>query len=145
MTRPPVEQVMMTIAEAMACRSTCARRAVGAVITTADNRILATGYNGTPSKTAHCTDQPCAGHGFASGQGLDRCEAVHAEQNALVNCTDITRAHKIYVTTLPCVSCMKLIVNTPIAIIYFRDTYPTAERSLEIWLRDPRRSAIHVE
>ena len=145
MTRPSIPQVMMVIAEAVACRATCARRSVGAVITTADNRILSTGYNGTHSGQTHCTDQPCAGAEMPSGTGLDSCAAVHAEQNALVNSTDTARAHNIYVTTMPCVSCTKLLLNTPIQHIYFRESYPQAEQSLRLWLQTAERTCTLVE
>ena len=145
MTRPSIPSVMMVIAEALACRATCARRSVGAVITTADHRILSTGYNGPHAGQPHCTDTPCAGALLESGAGLDRCAAVHAEQNALVNCTDITRAHNIYVTTMPCVSCTKLLLNTAIRHIYFRESYPQAEQSLRLWLQTADRTCTLVE
>ncbi|HEX6989232.1 MAG TPA: dCMP deaminase, partial [Bacillota bacterium] len=45
--RPSWDEYFMGLAEAVAARSTCARRAVGAVIVR-DRRILATGYNGSP-------------------------------------------------------------------------------------------------
>ena len=145
MTRPPIDTVMMTVAEAMACRATCVRRAVGAVITTRDNRILATGYNGVPRGQTHCLDTPCPGAHAPSGRDIDLCQAVHAEQNALVNCLDIRTAAKIYVTTMPCVSCIKLLINTGIQHIYFRDTYPDMARALELWLRDPARVCTQID
>ena len=143
MSRPGTHEIMMTVAEVFATRSTCARRQVGCVITSKTNRILSTGYNGTPSKFTHCTDNPCPGSQYPSGKGIDFCEAVHAEQNALVNVSDILIAHHVYVTTLPCVSCIKLLINTPIKQLYFRNSYAEADRTLELWLRDPTRS-VHM-
>lgn len=143
MSRPDIHDIMMTTAEVFATRSTCARRQVGCVITSKTNRILSTGYNGTPAKFAHCTDRPCPGSQYPSGQGLDFCEAVHAEQNALVNVNAIDKAYNVYVTTLPCVSCIKLLINTPIRALYFKSTYDNANKTLELWLRDPTRS-VHM-
>ena len=144
MTRPDIHTVMMTIAEVMSCRATCARRGVGAVITTHDNRILGTGYNGPAAGQTHCTDTPCGGAHYTSGERLDLCEAVHAEQNALVNVTDITRAHNIYVTTMPCVSCCKLLLNTPIKCIYYARTYGHAAATVALWTRDNSRVITHI-
>ena len=104
----------MTVAKVMSRRSTCARRMVGCVITSHNNQILSTGYNGVPTKWEHCTKVACPGAKFASGQGLNSCVAVHAEINALVQCGNIDKAHHIYVTTAPCVSCVKALINTGI-------------------------------
>ena len=48
----------MNIARMVATRSTCSRKAVGAVIVK-DNTILATGYNGSMSGAPHCHDVGC--------------------------------------------------------------------------------------
>lgn len=45
----------MEMCDLVAKRSTCLRRKIGAVIVK-DNQVLATGYNGAPSGTIHCSD-----------------------------------------------------------------------------------------
>ena len=50
--RPGWDEYFMEMAEVARKRSTCLRRAVGAIIVK-DNRILATGYNGVPSVIEH--------------------------------------------------------------------------------------------
>ena len=56
--RLPWPEYFMRIAYLVAERSTCLRRKVGAVAVK-DHRILATGYNGSPSGTKHCLDIGC--------------------------------------------------------------------------------------
>ncbi|MGD9281971.1 MAG: deaminase, partial [Desulfobacterales bacterium] len=56
--RPSWEDYFMDIAKLVAKRSTCLRRAVGAIIVK-DKRILSTGYNGAPTGVRHCTEVGC--------------------------------------------------------------------------------------
>ena len=142
--RQSIHVAMIGIAQIMSTRSTCQRRKVGAVITNKKNQILSTGYNGVPAGWTHCTQIPCAGAGQASGQNLDLCEAVHAEANAVVQCGNINEAYNIYVTTLCCVSCIKLLLNTPIKDIYYTEDYAQGAATKEYWLKNDRR-LIHVK
>lgn len=50
-TRPSWDEYFMKLAEEVATRTTCLRRAVGAVVVK-DRRILATGYNGVPHRSS---------------------------------------------------------------------------------------------
>ena len=129
----------MTVAKVMSRRSTCARRMVGCVITSHNNQILSTGYNGVPTKWEHCTKVACPGAKFASGQGLNSCVAVHAEINALVQCGNIDKAHHIYVTTAPCVSCVKALINTGIKHIWYSEGYADTDSSRNLWLTSDNR------
>jgi dCMP deaminase len=56
--RPSWDDYFMEIARVVATRSTCLRRKVGAVLVL-EKRLLATGYNGTPSGLAHCREAGC--------------------------------------------------------------------------------------
>ena len=57
-TRPSWDEYFMKLAEEVATRTTCLRRAVGAVVVK-DRRILATGYNGVPTGLRHCAETGC--------------------------------------------------------------------------------------
>lgn len=57
--RPDWDQYFTGIAQAVAQRATCTRAMVGAVIVSPDNRVLATGYNGSTSGEPHCIDVGC--------------------------------------------------------------------------------------
>jgi dCMP deaminase len=132
MPRPSLDQLYLGIAELMATRGTCARRQVGCVLVDAKGRILSAGYNGVASGRPHCVDSPCPGAGLASGQGLDRCEALHAEQNAILLLADPWKVHTAYVTVSPCISCIKLLLGTSCQRIVCRKIYPHPE-ALEWW------------
>ena len=74
--RPDWDAYFLGIAEAVASRATCPRASVGAVLVR-DNRILATGYNGSPQGEPHCLDVGCL-------MVNDHCErTIHAETNAV--------------------------------------------------------------
>lgn len=116
-------EYFMSIAIAVASRSTCPRRAVGCVITDDHDRIMATGFNGVPRGEPHCIDEPCLGANMTSGEGLEICRALHAEQNALAQCKDILQIYNVYCTTYPCLNCLKQIINTSVKSMYFMEAY----------------------
>jgi len=127
--RPAWDDYFMEITRVVAKRSTCLRRHVGAVLVS-DRRILATGYNGAPKGLAHCAELGgCYREkmGIPSGERQELCRAVHAEQNAIaqaavhgVKLDNVT----CYVTTQPCVTCAKLLINANIVRIVYEGDYP---------------------
>src|SRR5690606_13969960 len=86
-----------------------------------------------PSGWTHCIDSPCPGVGRPSGHGLDACQAIHAEQNALLQCADTQAIHTCYCTTSPCVHCTKLLLNTSSHRILFKENYSHARESEALW------------
>lgn len=123
MSRINKPDYFMGIATLVSKRATCPRRQVGCVIVNKHNHIIATGYNGVPSKMQHCTDVPCGGQDYVSGSNLNKCMATHAEQNALLQCSNIHEIDTIYVTTAPCITCAKLIANTSCKTVIYSDGY----------------------
>lgn len=126
----------MSIADLVSTRSTCLRRAVGAVLVR-DRRILATGYNGAPSGLQHCLERGClrVQQDVPSGERHELCRGLHAEQNAIIQAAlhgVSTRGAKIYCTNHPCVICAKMIINAGISEVVIRDSYadPLAEEIL---------------
>lgn len=140
----------LQLAEHIAQRSTCVRRAVGAVLVNTRGHILSTGYNGRHAGAPHCNEtspdgrQPwlCRGARSASGTDLDACEAIHAEQNALLQCADVYEIHTCYTTTSPCMTCVKLLLNTSCQRIVFYDAYPQPYAE-QLW-RAQSREWIHI-
>lgn len=126
--RPSWDEYFMTLANEVATRTTCLRRAVGAIIVK-DRRILATGYNGVPTGLAHCVETGCLRQqlGVPSGQRHEICRGLHAEQNAIIQAArygiNITGA-SIYITTQPCVVCAKMLINADIEEIIYSNPYP---------------------
>ncbi|MDR3052790.1 MAG: cytidine/deoxycytidylate deaminase family protein [Coriobacteriales bacterium] len=126
--RPDWDQYFMEITHLVSQRTTCRRRAVGAVIVK-DKRILATGYNGVPQGIEHCLDRGCLREqlGVPSGQQHELCRGLHAEQNAIIqaakNGINIDGS-TVYVTTQPCIICAKMLINAGIQEIVFDQSYP---------------------
>lgn len=143
--RPELAETMMAIAHVISMRATCARRSVGAVLVDKNNRVLSIGHNGPAKGMPHCTNVPCSGASCASGTGLDLCQAIHAEQNALMFCSDIMKIETAFVTTSPCVHCIKMLMNTSCKTIIFDQTYANAETSKELWIKSaPERTWVQL-
>ncbi|MEG1512821.1 MAG: cytidine/deoxycytidylate deaminase family protein [Raoultibacter sp.] len=127
-TRPSWDEYFMKLATEVASRTTCLRRAVGAIIVK-DRRILSTGYNGVPTGIRHCDEVGCLREqlGVPSGQRHEICRGLHAEQNAIIQAarygTNIEGA-SIYITTQPCIVCAKMIINAGITEIVYQNPYP---------------------
>ena len=125
--RPSWEEYFMDIAVLVSRRSTCLRRAVGALIVK-DKRILSTGYNGAPSGIRHCGEIGCLREtmNVASGQRHELCRGIHAEQNAIIQAAyhgvSIQNA-TLFCTNLPCSICTKMIINAGIRKIYYQSGY----------------------
>lgn len=131
MERMSFDEYFMKIAYLVADRSTCLSRKVGAVIVR-DNHIISTGYNGAPKGVSHCLDTGCIRkeRGIPSGERLDICKAVHAEQNAIIEAAYngvSTKDASIYVTVTPCFTCAKMIINAGIKEIVIDGDYPTQD------------------
>lgn len=75
----------------------------------------------------------CPGATAKSGTNLDACGAIHAEQNALLQCRDVYSIDTAYVSTSPCVTCVKLLLNTSCQRIVFAEPYPHGS-SERIWV-----------
>jgi dCMP deaminase len=126
--RPTWDEYFLEIADLISKRSSCLRRRVGAVLVK-DKRILATGYNGVPSKIRHCSEVGCIREklNIPSGERHELCRGLHAEQNAFLQAalhgTSVKDA-SLYSTTQPCVICAKMIINASIKEIVIRGDYP---------------------
>ena len=117
----------MDITALVAKRSTCMRRAVGAVIVK-DKRILSTGYNGAPSGIAHCRETGClrAQLQVPSGERHELCRGIHAEQNAIIQAAYhgvSIRNGTLFCTHMPCSICAKMIINAGIRNICYLAGY----------------------
>ena len=127
-TRPSWDEYFMDITKRVATRSTCLRRAVGAILVH-DKRIIASGYNGGPTGLAHCLDIGCLRErlGIPSGQQHELCRGIHAEQNAIIQAARYgvsIEGATLYCTTQPCTQCTKMLINAGITEIVYAEGYP---------------------
>jgi dCMP deaminase len=126
--RPDRDDYYMHIAMAVRRRAACSGNKVGAIIVLRD-RIISTGYNGTPAGMQNC-DQGgcyrCANRDkFASGAGYDICICVHAEQNALLSAARFgisVEGATMYTTMRPCFGCTKELLQARVPeVVYMHD------------------------
>ena len=121
----------MDMCEFVSTWSSCARsgRSVGAIITK-NKRILTTGYNGAPSGIFNCRDKGICMRdelGIPSGTQHEKCYAVHAEQNAIIQAAKLgvsVDGATLYCTHQPCTICTKMIINSGISRIVYKYPYP---------------------
>lgn len=128
-TRPSWDEYFSRLARLASRRSNCMKRGVGAVIVL-DNRLVATGYNGTPRGTTNCNSGGCrrCNDGVATqGVALHECLCVHAEANAIVEAgVHRARGGTMYCTLKPCLGCAKLIVQTGVVRVVYEEDYVDA-------------------
>lgn len=104
-------------------------RQVGAIITR-NKRILTTGYNGASSGIKSCKERGVCMRkeiGIPSGTRHELCYAVHAEQNAIIQAAKIGVSVEeaiMYCTHQPCTICAKMIINSGIKRVVYREGYP---------------------
>jgi dCMP deaminase len=121
MELPSKDKYFIDIAIAVSKRANCVGRKVGAVIIL-NERIISTGYNGTPENVQNCLDGGCyrckhRGEKFAPGKGYDVCICLHAEQNAILTAARFGIAIEgasLYTTDQPCFGCTKELLQAGI-------------------------------
>ena len=116
------------ITEDVALRANCRTRQTGAILVR-DKMIIATGYNGTPKGIKNCYQGGCPrcnDDKIKSGQDLDKCICVHAEENALLQSAYngmSTQGAMLYTIFCPCIFCAKSIINAGIKEVIYFDNY----------------------
>ncbi len=126
----------LNCAEVFAYRSTCIKRKYGAVIVKNDV-VISTGYNSYPRGKENCCDKgecPRMALNLHQGEGYAMCKAVHAEANALLNCSrEQTVDADLYLTGInpkdssihiakPCPLCARMIIQAGIKNVYLRQS-----------------------
>lgn len=124
----------LNCAEVFAYRSTCLKRKYGAVIVK-DDVVISTGYNGAPRGFENCCDLgkcPLIERNMHQGDGYGICRAIHAEANALLNCSrQQTLGADLYLVSVnpgdnsihrakPCPLCARTIIQAGIDKVYLR-------------------------
>lgn len=128
----------MKMAETAALRSSCLTRKVGAIVVV-DDRIVVTGYNGTPRGLPNCDQggcQRCADKP-ESGSNLFNCLCSHAEENCVAQAAYhgiSLRDGTLYCYLSPCMTCAKLIINAGVWYVVYTKPYGDAS-SLDMLMR----------
>ena len=127
------DQRYMEMAAVWAKNSYCKRLQVGALIVK-DKMIISDGYNGTPSGFENiCEDE----------SGATKPYVLHAEANAITKVAksgNSSEGAPLYVTASPCLECSKLIIQSGIRRVVYRDEYRLTD-GIDLL----RRAGIEVE
>lgn len=116
--RIPLFEVYMRMAEELAKRSTCSRLQVGTVITDpALEHVVSIGYNGNARGFPNRCDSDTPG----------ACGCIHSEQNAVVKAEGHLRDKVAFITASPCVMCAKLLIQSDVTHVFYRDPYRKAD------------------
>ncbi len=136
--RPSWDQYFIDLIETVARRATCDRGRSGCVVAK-DNRIIATGYVGSPSGLPHCDD---VGHLMKQvmdddGKARSHCvRTIHAEQNAICKAARHgvrLEGSTLYCTMEPCRVCAMLIISVGIVRVVARRRYHAAAETREMF------------
>ena len=121
----------MKTAETFAELSSARRLHVGAIIVK-DDRIISIGYNGMPSGwDNNCEDESVelySGYEGAIHRTVlkTKPEVLHAETNAIAKLAKSTESGlgaTLFVTHAPCLDCAKLVYQSGINTVYYRNSY----------------------
>ena len=149
---PRIKQIQwdhyyMNLAETVQTRANCFGAQIGAVLVL-HNRIISTGFNGTPEGFPNCEDGGCercrqrelrdAGHLSevtdplfrGAGKHLDVCICVHAEANALLSAARYgtrTDGATLYSTYKPCFMCLKVMIQAGVRRVVYLNPYEPAD------------------
>ncbi|KAK0521791.1 Deoxycytidine monophosphate (dCMP) deaminase [Tilletia horrida] len=135
--RPAWDHYFLSLCSLASLRSNCMKRRVGAVLVRA-NRVLSTGYNGTPRGMKNCNEGGCGrcNGGAPGGARLDECLCLHAEENALLECgreRGGAEGTVLYCNTCPCLRCAVKIVQTGVREVVYELDYSMDDRSRQIF------------
>jgi dCMP deaminase len=122
----------LEMAEIWAQNSYCKRRKVGALLVK-DRMIISDGYNGTPSGFENICEE----------DGVTKPYVLHAEANAITKVAksgNSSEGATLYVTASPCLECSKLIIQSGIKRVVYRDEYRLTD-GIDLL----RRAGIEVE
>lgn len=129
--RPTKQEYFVLLALAARTRADCLGRRVGAVVVR-DDRVISTGYNGTPIGMPNCSEGGChrcanrETDAYPAGRGYDLCICVHAEQNAVLAAARFgqsTLGATLYTTMRPCFGCLKESLQAGIAAIHYLEDW----------------------
>jgi dCMP deaminase len=149
---PRIKQIQwdhyyMQVAVTVQTRANCWGTSVGAVLVL-HNRIVSTGFNGTPEGFPNCRDGGCErcrqrelrDEGrvaevtdslfLGEGKHLDVCICVHAEANALLSAARYgtrTDGATLYSTYTPCFSCLKEMIQAGVRRVVYLNLWQQAE------------------
>jgi dCMP deaminase len=111
-----MDAMYLDIASRIALMSKAVRKKVGAVLVK-DNNIISFGWNGMPSGFDNCCED---------NDNNTKSEVIHAEFNVISKIARSnlsSNASTIYLTLSPCFECSKLIIQSNIIRVVYKEKY----------------------
>lgn len=142
------KRAYMKTAHTFAELSHARRLKVGCIIVK-DDRIISIGYNGMPAGWDNCCEDEFVEHDIESNDSMHRTvlktkpEVLHAESNAiakLARSNESGNGAVMFITHAPCLACAKLIFQSGITLVYYKQTYRD-----ESGLRFLEQSSVRLE
>ena len=127
--KPKFIAAFMDVAERFAQLSSATRLQVGAIVVK-DDRIISIGYNGMPSGWDNECEDTFHHHELGTCTSVTKAEVIHAESNAiskLARGTESGLDATMFVTHAPCIDCAKLVYQSGIASVYYKNDYRSTQ------------------
>jgi dCMP deaminase len=139
-------KAFLDVAQRFAELSTAKRAQVGAIIVK-DNRIISIGYNGMPSGCDNECEDIKEQHDIGTTILFTKPEVLHAETNAIAKVAqsnDSSKDATLFCTHEPCIECAKLIHQSGITTVYYREQYNAAKGSGSDFLTKSDVAVYHI-
>jgi len=122
-------EAYMDVAERFAQLSSAQRLQVGAIVVK-DDRIISIGYNGMPSGWDNCCEDVVRQDEMGYSVLKSKPEVLHAESNCIAKLAKSPESGdgaSIFITHSPCIDCAKLIYQSGIATVYYKESYRSTQ------------------
>lgn len=158
---PTEVEAIMSMAYSNSLRSSCLKRKVGAVIVDPKGNVFSSGYNEVPQLEKPCLNAYGGCYRSVSKNKieqlfdidgvstdlktgvmaqvklLEKCRALHAEENAILNIARFGSAtmlkdSTLYTTTYPCNLCANKIAQVGIKKVVYYEPYPVEEAKVTL-------------
>ena len=119
----------MDVAQRFAQLSSATRLQVGAIVVK-DDRIISIGYNGMPTGWDNCCENTVQHHELGTCTTVSKAEVLHAETNAIAKLEKSGESGlgaTMFVTHEPCIDCAKLVYQSGIATVYYKNKYRSTQ------------------
>jgi dCMP deaminase len=119
----------MDVAQRFAQLSSATRLQVGAIVVK-DDRIISIGYNGMPTGWDNCCENTVQHHELGTCTTVSKAEVLHAETNAIAKLAKSGESGlgaTMFVTHAPCIDCAKLVYQSGIATVYYKNKYRSTQ------------------
>jgi dCMP deaminase len=122
-------QAYIDVAERFAQLSSATRLQVGAIVVK-DDRIISIGYNGMPTGWDNCCEDVVRQDEVGFQVTKTKAEVLHAETNAIAKLAKSGESGlgaTMFVTHAPCIDCAKLVYQSGIATVYYKNKYRSTQ------------------